>query len=73
MARRPLKTWDRVSFLIAWRLRKHINEFQFQNYIQNRGEAIRRLIRSGLLYEQLRGYYHTIDPIPTLDEEEGGR
>lgn len=65
----PPETWNRVSFLVPGRLRTHINEFQFQNYIQSRGEAVRRLLRSGLLYEQLRGHYHTAEPITTLNEE----
>ncbi len=65
----PPETWNRVSFLVPARLRIHINEFQFQNYIQSRGEAVRRLIRSGLLYEQLRGYYQTTEAITTVDDE----
>jgi hypothetical protein len=71
MAVPPPGSWDRVSFLIPQRLRAHISEFQFQNYIQGRGEAMRRLIRSGLLYEQDRGNYHTVGSVPTSEEEEG--
>lgn len=68
----PPQPWERVSVLIPYRLRVHVTEFQFQNYIQSRGETVRRLIRSGLLYEQGRGDYTPHPSLPALDEDEGG-
>ena len=65
----PTEPWERVSVLVPYRLRIHMKEFQFQNYIQNRGEVVRRLIRSGLLYEYARGNYQTDESIPDLDAE----
>lgn len=53
--------WERFSFLIPKRLKDHISEFQFQNYIHTRGEAIRRLIKSGLLREKEEGNYLSED------------
>lgn len=54
----PTEKFHRLSFFIPKWLKQHIQEFQFQNYIQNKGEALRRLIKSGLLHEHREGNYH---------------
>lgn len=76
MSSSPIHDWERYTFLTPKRLTNHINEFQFQNYIQTRGEAVRRLIKSGLLREARRGNYFTDAPLdfedkpPELAEDE---
>ncbi len=62
--------WERLSFLFPFFVIKHLNEFQNQNFIATRGEALRRLVRSGLLYENKSEHYHTDEEIPSIEEIE---
>ena len=67
MASPPSSDWERFTFLAPKQLRKHISDFQFQNYIHTRGEAVRRLIKSGLLLEKKEGNYRN-DELIDLDD-----
>lgn len=66
----PQRLWSRVSFPIPATLKRHISEFQFQNYIHSKGSAFRRLIRSGLRYERDQGNYHPKERLLSSQEED---